>query len=69
MTKTVNSSSPGHRLINEVLAGVRIIKLYAWEKAFAAKIATARDEEIAVFRSVAFQGAARDDDRYGSSSS
>jgi len=34
------------RIINEVLAGIRIIKLYAWEDHFKLKISEARNEEL-----------------------
>ena len=32
---------------NEVLGGMKIIKLYAWERPFAEKITAARDRELA----------------------
>ena len=34
------------KLINEVLSGIRIIKLYAWEKAFLDKVKAERDREV-----------------------
>ena len=33
-------------LMNEVLQGMKVLKLYAWEKPFMAKIAECRDREI-----------------------
>jgi ABC-type multidrug transport system fused ATPase/permease subunit len=34
------------KLMNEVLAGIRILKYYAWEKAFSKKVAAVRDSEL-----------------------
>ncbi|KAG0354615.1 Canalicular multispecific organic anion transporter 2, partial [Mortierella sp. AD032] len=42
------------RLINEVLAGIKIVKLYGWESSFRDKVAVFRDMELAVLRRIGF---------------
>eukprot|EP00757_Euglenozoa_sp_SAG-D1_P012007 gene12007-20276_t len=34
------------KLVHEVIAGIRMIKMYAWEKAFGDQIAGVRKEEL-----------------------
>ncbi|KAK3771211.1 hypothetical protein RRG08_053354 [Elysia crispata] len=41
------------RLTNEALAGMKVLKLYAWEPAFQKKISDIRDEETRVLLSIA----------------
>lgn len=42
------------KLINEVLSGIRIIKYYAWEKAFIANISHIRDEELKILEAMGY---------------
>lgn len=41
------------KLMNEVLAGMKVLKLYAWEIPFAGRIAAIRDVEVVILRSCA----------------
>ncbi len=45
------------RLLREVLAGIKVIKLYAWEPAFEAQVTRIRDGEVAVLKESAVVGA------------
>ncbi|KAG0359164.1 Canalicular multispecific organic anion transporter 2 [Podila minutissima] len=40
------------RLVNEVLAGIKIVKLYGWESSFRSKIAVYRNRELAILRKI-----------------
>ncbi|KAF9165613.1 Canalicular multispecific organic anion transporter 2 [Actinomortierella ambigua] len=40
------------RLMNEVLAGIKIVKLYGWEDAFRQKIAMYRKKELAILKKI-----------------
>ncbi|KAF9975165.1 Multidrug resistance-associated protein 1 [Actinomortierella ambigua] len=40
------------RLVNEVLAGMKIVKLYGWENAFRQKIAIYRKKELAILKKI-----------------
>ncbi|KAG0045022.1 hypothetical protein BGZ83_009725 [Gryganskiella cystojenkinii] len=40
------------RLLNEVLSGIKIVKLYGWESSFRAKVAVFRNRELAVLRKI-----------------
>ncbi|KAG0032210.1 hypothetical protein BGZ81_011465 [Podila clonocystis] len=40
------------RLVNEVLAGIKIVKLYGWESSFRSKIAVYRNREMAILRKI-----------------
>ena len=42
------------KLMNEVLAGIRIIKYYAWELAFEGQITSIRDEEMVYLKKIAY---------------
>ncbi|KAI2473984.1 ATP binding cassette (ABC) transporter subfamily C member [Diabrotica virgifera virgifera] len=42
------------RLMNEILSGIQVIKMYAWETPFAQLVATARRHEIKSLRATAF---------------
>eukprot|EP01040_Poterioochromonas_malhamensis_P013766 gene13766-15176_t len=42
------------KLMNEVLSGIRIIKYYAWEKAFAEKVTLVRDKELELLKVSAY---------------
>ena len=40
--------------MNEVLDGVKVIKLYAWEPSFAKKIQQIRQEEVATLKKISY---------------
>ena len=40
--------------MNECLNGIRVIKLYSWERAFSARITAVREEELAQLKKLAF---------------
>eukprot|EP01040_Poterioochromonas_malhamensis_P014174 gene14174-15673_t len=42
------------KLMNEILSGIRIIKYYAWEKAFAEKVTLVRDKELELLKITAY---------------
>ena len=42
------------RLMNEIINGMKVIKMYTWEKPFAQLVQEARKEEIRVIRKTAF---------------
>ena len=42
------------RLMNEIINGMKVIKMYTWEKPFARLVHEARKEEIRVIRKTAF---------------
>ena len=42
------------RLMNEIINGMKVIKMYTWEKPFAHLVHEARKEEIRVIRKTAF---------------
>ncbi|CAG9863581.1 unnamed protein product [Phyllotreta striolata] len=42
------------RLMNEILSGIQVIKMYAWEKPFAHLVAQARKREIQFIRNTSF---------------
>ncbi|GBM52169.1 Multidrug resistance-associated protein 1 [Araneus ventricosus] len=42
------------KLVNEVLSGIKVLKLYAWEEAFREKINAIRDKEIKNLKSIAY---------------
>ncbi|XP_053694450.1 multidrug resistance-associated protein 1-like [Sabethes cyaneus] len=44
--------------MNEILSGVKVLKLYAWEPSFEKDIVNVRAEEIRVLRGMAYYGAA-----------
>ncbi|XP_072313058.1 ATP-binding cassette sub-family C member 3 isoform X4 [Eucyclogobius newberryi] len=45
------------KLMNEILNGIKVLKLYAWEKSFIEKVLTIRQKELNVLRKTAFLGA------------
>lgn len=45
------------KLINEVLSGIKVLKLYAWELAFKKKIDDIRDKEVKDLKSIAYLSA------------
>ncbi|KAH7052510.1 hypothetical protein BKA57DRAFT_533718 [Linnemannia elongata] len=42
------------RLVNEVLAGIKIVKLYNWEESFKEKLRVARGKELKVLRQIGY---------------
>ena len=45
------------RLTSEVLNGIRVIKLYAWEDHFQRNVQSIRNNELAVLRKIAYLNA------------
>ena len=45
------------KLMNEILGGIKVLKLYAWEPSFQANVESVRDKEIKVLRQAAYLGA------------
>ncbi|CAG0895339.1 unnamed protein product [Cyprideis torosa] len=52
--KTAGKTDERVRLMSEILDGMRIIKMYAWEKPFAEKVDFARRAEVKVIQAVSF---------------
>lgn len=46
------------KIMNEVLNGIRVIKLYAWERSFIELIYAIRNRELAVLKTTAYLNAA-----------
>ncbi|KAM4717797.1 multidrug resistance-associated protein 1 [Anableps anableps] len=45
------------KLMNEMLNGIKVLKLYAWEKAFLEKVSEIRESELRVLKKAAYLGA------------
>ncbi|XP_076122347.1 multidrug resistance-associated protein 1 isoform X2 [Alosa pseudoharengus] len=45
------------KLMNEVLNGIKVLKLYAWELAFRDKVTAIRESELRVLKKIAYLGA------------
>lgn len=45
------------KLMNEVLGGIKVLKLYAWEPSFENQVHKIRDKEIKVLREAAYLNA------------
>jgi hypothetical protein len=45
------------KLLNEVLNGIKVLKLYAWEKSFQDKISAIREKELVTLRKYAMLSA------------
>lgn len=45
------------KLLNELLQGIKVLKLYAWERPFAGFVSDVRDKEVKVLRSAAYYNA------------
>lgn len=45
------------KLMNEVLNGIKVLKLYAWELAFKDKVSAIRKSELNVLKKTAYLGA------------
>ncbi|XP_062549079.1 multidrug resistance-associated protein 1-like isoform X2 [Armigeres subalbatus] len=43
--------------MNEILGGIKVLKLYAWEKSFQDSILEVRDKEIGILKKMAYYGA------------
>lgn len=46
------------KLMNEVLSGIKVLKLYAWEPSFETQILSIRNKEIKVLKTAAYMNAA-----------
>lgn len=63
-SRTLNKEQMGNKdvrtkLIDEVLCGMKVIKLYAWETPFMEKITAARNLELASLKKIAYLSAAQ----------
>lgn len=45
------------KLMNEILSGIKVLKLYAWEPSFEKQVLNVRDKEIKILRENAYIGA------------
>lgn len=45
------------KLMNEMMNGIRVLKLYAWELAFKDKVSEIRESELQVLKKAAYLGA------------
>lgn len=45
------------KLMNEMLNGIKVLKLYAWELAFKGKVSEIRESELRVLKKAAYLGA------------
>lgn len=45
------------KLMNEMLNGIKVLKLYAWEMAFKEKVSQIRENELKVLKKAAYLGA------------
>lgn len=45
------------KLMNEILNGIKVLKLYAWENSFKEKVLAIRQKELIVLRKTAYLGA------------
>lgn len=52
--KKMGSGDTRVKLMNEILGGIRILKYYAWEKPFQAKILSVRERELKYMRKMAY---------------
>ena len=52
--ETATKTDKRIRLMNEIINGMKVIKMYTWEKPFARLVHEARKEEIRVIRKTAF---------------
>ena len=42
------------KLMNEILSGIRVLKYYAWERAFSEKVDVVREEELQLLKQLAY---------------
>ena len=45
------------KLMNEILGGIKVLKLYGWEPSFMKQVLDIRDQEIVVLKKAAWLGA------------
>lgn len=45
------------KLMNEILGGIKVLKLYAWEPSFESQVQAIREKEIAVLKKAAYLNA------------
>lgn len=46
------------KLMNEILGGIKVLKLYAWEPSFENQVQAIRDKEVAILKKTAILNAA-----------
>ena len=52
--KTAQKTDFRIRLMNEIVNGMKVIKMFTWEKPFASMVHSARKEEINIVRKTSF---------------
>ena len=52
--KKVKVTDTRVKLMNEILSGVRVLKYYAWERAFSEKVEIVREEELQLLKQLAY---------------
>ena len=55
--KIIHSVFLTYQVMNEILDGMKVLKLYAWEPSFAKKIGKIRDQEVHTLKLMAYLGA------------
>ena len=45
------------KLMNEILNGIRVLKMYAWERSFQDRVGATRDKEVKVLRTAQYLSA------------
>lgn len=51
---TAKATDERSKLMSEILSGIKMIKMYAWEAPFAAKVASVREREVLFIRRAAY---------------
>ena len=52
--KKVKVTDTRVKLMNEILSGIRVLKYYAWERAFSEKVEIVREEELNLLKQLAY---------------
>ena len=52
--RTAGKTDRRIRLMNEIVNGMKVIKMYTWEKPFASLVHESREEEIGVIRNTSY---------------
>lgn len=53
----MNNKDERIKLMNEILSGIKVLKLYAWEPSFQEQVQKIREKEIKVLRHAAYLNA------------